>query len=129
MKEPIFLTVSLVLEIHARMLEEFGGDPGLRDRGLLEAAVAMPRSTFDGAYLHNDIPDMAAAYHYHLSQNHPFIDGNKRVALVAADIFLDLNGRKLVAATEEMEALAEGLAEGALDKNDVVGFYRAKTCV
>ncbi|MBC8423010.1 type II toxin-antitoxin system death-on-curing family toxin [bacterium] len=126
-KGPTFLAVSLVLEIHARILEEHGGDPGLRDRGLLEAAVAMPRATFGGAYLHDGIPDMAAAYHFHLSQNHPFVDGNKRVAFVAADIFLDLNGMTLEASDGEVVALAEGLAEGDLDKNDVREFYRRKT--
>ena len=125
---PVFLKTSHVLRIHESMLRDFGGDPGLRDRGLLEAAVAMPRATFDGAYLHENIPEMAAAYHYHLSQNHPFVDGNKRVALAAAMLFLRENGMDLDASSDELEEIAYGLAEGVLDKSAVVQFYREKTC-
>ncbi|MBU0741561.1 type II toxin-antitoxin system death-on-curing family toxin [bacterium] len=108
------------------MLAEFGGDPGLRDRGLLEAAATMPRATFDCVFLHDGIPEMAAAYHYHLSQNHPFVDGNKRVALAAALVFLSLNELALDATDDELEGLASGLAEGRPDKSDVARFYRGK---
>lgn len=123
---PIFLTTRQVLRIHEQMLADFGGDPGLRDRGLLEAAVAMPRATFDGAYLHEGLPEMAAAYQYHLSQNHPFVDGNKRVALAAAMLFLRKNGMDLEATNTELAEFAEDLAAGAVDKSAVVAFYREK---
>ena len=123
-RAPVFLTPELVIEIHARMLHEFGGDPGLRDEGLLEAAVAVPRATFEGAYLHESLADMAAAYHYHLSQNHPFVDRNKRVAVTAALVFLALNARDLEAPDEALEEIATGLAEGKTDKADVIRFYR-----
>jgi len=96
----------------------------LTDRGLLDAAVAMPRATFDGARLHRDLPEMAAAYPYHLSRNHSFEDGNKRVAMVAALVFLSLNGLEVEATDEELGDLAEGLAAGTVDKRTVVAFYR-----
>ena len=121
---PVFLTTALVMEIHERLLAEHGGDPGLRDRGLFEAAVAMPRSTFDGAYLHRTLADMAAAYHYHLSRNHPFVDGNKRIGVTVALIFLYMNDVELDATSDELEAIAMGLATGEIGKDDVLEFYR-----
>lgn len=121
---PVFLSTSLIREIHERLLAEHGGDPGLRDRGLLESAAAMPRSTFNGVYLHETLPDMAAAYHFHLSQNHPFVDGNKRIGVAVALVFLLMNDMELMATNAELEALATGLAKGDLGKNDVLAFYR-----
>ena len=112
------------MEIHERLLAEHGGDPGLRDGGLFEAAVAMPRSTFDGAYLHRTLADMAAAYHYHLSRNHPFVDGNKRIGVTVALIFLYMNDVELDATSDELEAIAMGLATGEIGKDDVLEFYR-----
>jgi death-on-curing protein len=88
----LFLTLAEVIEIHADQINRYGGEKGIRDISLLSSALAMPRATFDGVYLHNDIYDMAAAYAFHISQNHPFIDGNKRTALVAALVFLEFNG-------------------------------------
>jgi death on curing protein len=126
---PVFLTTALVLEIHERLLEEHGGDPGLRDRGLLEAAVAMPRSTFGGAYLHPTLADMATAYHFHLSQNHPFVDGNKRIGVTVALTFLYMNDADLDASSEDLEAIAQGMALGDLDKAAVLDFYRTRVIV
>ena len=71
----------MVLAIHARQIEKFGGTPGLRDEGLLDSALAQPQATFDQQWLHPTIPEQAAAYLYHLAMNHPFVDGNKRTAL------------------------------------------------
>lgn len=92
MKEPDFLTLAEVLDIHAFQLERHGGRPGLRDRGLLESALAVPQSSFGGEFLHPSLFAMAAAYAYHVAENQPFIDGNKRAALGAALVFLDVNG-------------------------------------
>jgi len=117
------------MEIHERLLAEHGGDPGLRDRGLLEAAVAMPRSTFDGAYLHRTLADMAAAYHYHMSQNHPFVDGNKRIGVTVALIFLYMNNADMAATNDELEKIAMGLAVGEIAKDDVLEFYRTRVIV
>src|SRR6185437_12902547 len=94
--EPIaFLTIDEVLELHLKQIELFGGSAGLRDRGLLESAIAQPSQTFACAYLHEDIAAMAAAYLFHIVSNHPFLDGNKRTGTDAAVVFLDLNGYEL----------------------------------
>lgn len=90
--EPEFLTVEDVLQIHDEQLSAYGGATGIRDQALLESAVAMPQAFFGEAYLHKDLPHMAAAYAFHIAQNQPFLDGNKRTGLVAALVFLDLNG-------------------------------------
>jgi death-on-curing protein len=90
--KPDFLTVAEVLALHEIQLHAYGGLDGLRDKGLLESAVAMPQATFGGEFLHLDLFAMAAAYAFHIAENQPFIDGNKRAGLHAALVFLDLNG-------------------------------------
>ena len=90
--EPTFLTSQQVEQIHASMIELYGGRPGLRDRNILESAVNMPRQGVGGKYLHNTIEEMAAAYAFHLAQGQPFVDGNKRVGLASASTFLLING-------------------------------------
>lgn len=122
----IFITVGDAIEIHQRMVHDFGGDPGLRDRGLLESAVAMPRAMFAGDYLHPNLPSMAAAYHYHLCANHPFIDGNKRVAVAVAEVFLRANGLQLVATDDEIVELTLGVASSTIGKQEVTDFYAAR---
>ena len=91
MTEPSFLTLAEVLEIHRELLEAHGGRGGIRDIGLLESAVAMPHSGSAGGYHHRSLFDMAAAYAFHIAENQPFVDGNKRAALAAALVFLELN--------------------------------------
>lgn len=122
----IFITVGDAIEIHRRMVQDFGGDPGLRDRGLLESAVAMPRAMFAGDYLHPNVPSMAAAYHYHLCANHPFIDGNKRVAVTVAEVFLRANGLHLDATDDEIVELTLGVASSTIGKQEVTDFYVAR---
>jgi death on curing protein len=87
-----FLTAEVVLALHQRQLERFGGGAGLRDRGLLESAVPQPQASFGGMYVHEGLFAMAAAYLFHIVSNHPFVDGNKRAGLLAAQVFLDVNG-------------------------------------
>ena len=123
--EPVFLTVGHVLAIHRRVVEEFGGDAAVRDRGLLESAVAMPAARFGGAVLHEGAAAMAAAYLFHLCRNHPFVDGNKRTAVVAAELFLVLNGLRLAATNEELEGLALGVAAGRCSKDEATAFLQA----
>lgn len=124
MKPPvIYLSVPDILRIHGRVIADFGGDPGLRDRGLLESAAAMPQATFGGEELHAGLAEKAAAYHYHLCSNHPFVDGNTRVAVVAAELFLLLNGRELRADDDELETLTLGVAAGKLSKDEVTRFF------
>jgi death-on-curing protein len=90
--EPSFLSVEEVLDLHADQLRLYGGTEGIRDRGSLESAVGMPCATFGGEFLHATIFEMAAAYAFHIAQNQPFLDGNKRTALYDAMIFLHVNG-------------------------------------
>jgi death-on-curing protein len=87
-----FLSVGEVVLIHDDQVRRYGGGSGLRDVSLLESAVAQPAATFEGRDLHLDLIDKAAAYAFHLCRDHPFVDGNKRVALAAALVFLELNG-------------------------------------
>ena len=122
---PVFLTVEHVLTIHQRVIAEFGGDPAVRDQGLLESAVAMPSAQYGGEFLHADLPAMAAAYLFHLCRNHPFADGNKRTALVAAEVFLVLNGWQIQATSRALERLTFRIAEGPLTKDEVVSFLRS----
>jgi death on curing protein len=119
-----FLTVDLVLGLHARAIREHGGSPGLRDRRLLESAVAMPAQGFGGQYFHPTLHEMAAAYLFHLCMNHPFEDGNKRVALTAALVFLDLNGFDVNATNPEVRDLTLAVAAGRLGKSEVALFIK-----
>lgn len=90
-----FLTLSDILLIHSDQIRNYGGLAGVRDLSLLSSALAIPESSFEGNYLHTDIIEMAAAYGFHICQNHPFLDGNKRTALASALVFLDLNETEL----------------------------------
>jgi len=123
--DPLFLSVQDVLDLHADTLRQEGGLGGLRDVGLLESAVMMPQQQFGGAYLHEDLAAMAAAYLYHLARNHPFADGNKRVAAMAAYVFLDVNGLELTAEPDDVEARVLDTAAGALSKSDLAAWIRA----
>jgi death-on-curing protein len=82
--EPEFLDVDDVLLIHERQLAKYGGAAGIRDWGLLESALASPKATFGGAFVHEDIFAMASAYSFHIAENQPFVDGNKRTGVLAA---------------------------------------------
>src|SRR5712692_7784109 len=112
--EPVFLSLDEVVEIHEEQIERYGGSPGLRDAAGLESAVATPQATFGGEFLHASIPAMAAAYLYHLCQNHPFIDGNKRVGANAAITFLLMNDWKPAFDEDELVALVLSVASGRL---------------
>jgi death-on-curing protein len=114
-----FLTVEVVLALHERQLRRFGGAPGLRDRGLLESAVAQPSASFDGVYVHDGLFGMAAAYLFHLVSNHPFVDGNKRTGLLAAQVFLRLNGVEVLTPSDRWYELTMGVAEGRIRKAEV----------
>jgi death-on-curing protein len=105
-----WITLETILIIHELQIDEHGGAPGIRDSGALESALARPKSL--AAYATPDLCDLAAAYAWGISRNHPFIDGNKRTAFVVAAAFLDLNGRPLVAEEAESVATFQRLAEG-----------------
>jgi death-on-curing protein len=119
-----FLSREDVLRIHRDQIERYGGSLGVRDRGLLESALAMPRAGFGGQYFHPELPDMGAAYLFHLVRNHPFIDGNKRVGLAACLVFLELNGFAFSASNAALAGLTLGVAEGRVSKSAVAEFVR-----
>ena len=96
MNKSLFLTCERVLRLHAELIGKYGGTPGVRDPGLLESAIAMPQSSFGGQFLHGDVVEMAAAYLFHIVQNHPFLDGNKRTGAASAIVFLAINGAWIV---------------------------------
>lgn len=123
-KEPLFLTFAEIIEIHDYQIEHFGGSDGLRSVELLKSAIGMPSSTFSGEYLHSSIPEMAAAYLFHLVENHPFLDGNKRVGAMASLVFLDLNGYEFDATDEQFTDLVMQVASGNMLKSDVVLFFQ-----
>ncbi len=112
------------MEIHASQLERFGGGSGLRSLDLLESAVAQAEATFGGEYLHPDVFEMAAAYLYHIVQNHPFVDGNKRAGLLAALVFLDLNGKTIRFPDERLYELTIAVASGQAGKEQVATLLR-----
>jgi death-on-curing protein len=125
--EVAFLTLEEVVAIHRDQFERYGGSLGVRDRALLQAAVAMPAVTFGGQYLHSDLHEMAAAYLFHIVLNHPFVDGNKRVGAVAADVFLALNNTQLIANQDDYAELVLSISRGEASKSDAAAFFRAHT--
>ncbi len=116
---PDFLTVDEVLIIHEDQINRFGGSFGLRDRALLESAIAQSQMSFDGVFVHIDLFQMAAAYLYHLTSNHPFIDGNKRIGLASALVFLEINGIEILRGTNELYELTMRVACGAVNKQEI----------
>ena len=124
MEDIIFLSVDDVLLIHADTIDIDGGSHGVRDHGLLDAAVAMPRQQFGGEYLHEDIPAMAAAYMFHIAQNHPFFDGNKRAAVIAALSFLHVNGIEKLPVPQDLEITTLRVAAGELNKDALTQWMR-----
>lgn len=124
---PDFLTKDDVLLIHDRVLALHGGSPGVRDEGLLISALGQPGLEVFGERLHPDVPAQAAAYLYHLARNHPFLDGNKRTALVCALLWLDLNGLAVHLTPDERFGLVVAVAAGQVGKPELVGLLRDRT--
>lgn len=114
-----FLTLAEAVEIHKNQVELYGGDHGIRDFNLLNSAIHIPQSTFDGSFLHDDLFGMAAAYIFHICQNHPFIDGNKRTALVCALVFLDFNGIEIDDPAGRLYKMVMKTAEGKMSKKEI----------
>lgn len=126
MQDIIFLSVEDVLLLHTDTIDVDGGSHGVRDHGLLDAAVAMPRQQFDGAYLHKDITAMAAAYLFHIAQNHPFVDGNKRAAVMSSLAFLSTNGVELTMAASDLETITVKVAAGDMSKEKLTNWLRSQ---
>ncbi len=126
MRTSRFLSVADVLMIHEHTIGHEGGMAGLRDAGLLESAVLMPQQQFDGRYLHAGLAEMAAAYMFHIAQNHAFHDGNKRTAVLAALIFLDVNGVDSLPPPDELEKMTFAVATGEVTKGSLIDWMRSQ---
>ncbi len=123
MTEPEWLVEDVVLALHAELIAEHGGLGGVRDRGLLDSALARPRNLL--AYDDPSLFELAAAYGFAIVRNHPFVDGNKRTALMAIYVFLRLNGYRLTAPEVEAVAVFRDLAAGDLDEASLARWIEA----
>ena len=117
-----YLTLSELLALHAMVLEQTGGGSGVRDLGGLESAIAQPRMTFGGEDLYPDLGSKVAALGFSLIQNHPFVDGNKRVGHAAMETFLLLNGWELETPVDAAEELILGVASGAVTREQLAAW-------
>ena len=117
-----FLTVDQVLAIHRRVISEFGGNPAVLNEGLLESAVAMAPAQFGGRFLHKDGAAIAAAYLYHICRGHPFLDGNKRTAVVATLVFIRMNGSAFGGDSMELALWIEKAAANSANKATAAEF-------
>ncbi|TGK48734.1 type II toxin-antitoxin system death-on-curing family toxin [Leptospira bouyouniensis] len=117
--DTIFLSIEDVIQIHKNQIDLYGGAADIRDYGLLESAIHQPMTTFDGESLHPSLFDKAAAYLYYLCKNHPFLDGNKRVALASTLVFLDINGYDLLDPNEILYDFVIGVAEGKFKLEEI----------
>lgn len=123
MKEPLWIDKPETLIAHSRQLAENGGSDGIRDEGLLESALGKPRNVF--AYENDcDLPRLAASYAYGIARNHPFVDGNKRTALVVSEGFLRVNGVRIAAPPEEKYFVFLHLADGSLSERELAAWFR-----
>jgi death on curing protein len=122
-----YLSPEQVLFIHSRIIDASGGAHGVRDIGLLQSAVARPKATFKGKGLYRDVFFKAAALMESISQNHPFIDGNKRTAIASAAIFLELNGYNLKADQKEVVTFAVSVATGKRRFEEIMNWLRSKS--
>lgn len=126
MAEIRFLSVDDVLAIQENTIAVEGGLAGVRDTGLLESAVLMPQQRFGGEYLHPDLAAMAAAYLFHIAQNHAFHDGNKRTGVLAALVFLTVNGVETLPGPDELERITLQVAAGETGKAELTEWFRER---
>lgn len=122
----LYLAVEQLLRLHEMQLRAFGGSPGLRDRGRLEAAAARPQMTFGGEDLYPDLAAKAAALMHSLVTNHPFVDGNKRVGVMAAELLLVVNGHDLEAEDNDLVELTFGVARGEISSEALAIWLRQR---
>ncbi len=121
-----YLTVEEIISLHVAIISRTGGILGIRDRGVLESAVAQPKMTFDGEDLYPATVDKAAALGHVLISNHPFMDGNKRTGQAAIEVFLVLNGYEIKAPVDEQENLILMIATGSMSKEDLAEWLAAR---
>jgi death-on-curing protein len=124
MKQPQWVLDEVVLAIHNQQLAEHGGARGIREKGLLISALARPKNLFNYEPHNATLPRLAASYAFGLIHNHPFMDGNKRVALVVSLLFLRLNGMDLSAPMSERYQVFIALAEGRLSEDELFSWFQ-----
>lgn len=124
MRKWVWLERGVIIALHAEQLAEHGGRPGLRDAGLLDSALARPVNK--AQYGAPAVTDLAAAYGFGIIRNHPFIDGNKRTALIATELFLELNGCELAAGDVACLTAILALAEGAMAEEAFAAWLAAQ---
>ena len=122
MKTPVWILRETVVAVHGSLLREFGGLSGIRDVGMFDSALARPEQLF--VYGKPELSDRAAAYAFGLVRNHPFLDGNKRIGLVTAVIFLELNGQEFFATEVDAVIQTLALAVGELDEAGYAAWLR-----
>lgn len=122
MSEPTWLLTKAVIDIHTEQLAQFGGPDGVRDIGLLESALARPINRH--AYGETDLAPLAASYAFGIARNHPFVDGNKRVELLAMVTFLGLNGIAFAVSNADAAAAILALAAGEVDEDGLTRWIR-----
>lgn len=115
-----YLSLAEVIELHRRVVVQTGGASGLRDTGRLESAVAQPRMTYGERDLYPTLIEKAGTLCFSLIQNHPFVDGNKRLGHAAMEVFLILNGHEIRASVDEQETLMLGVASGGVSRDSLV---------
>ena len=120
------LSVEQVLDFQERLVCEFGGAAGLRDRGLLESAVARPAMTFEGEDLYRDLAAKAAALMHSLVADHPFVDGNKRIGAASAEWLIELNGARLEASDEDFYRVTMSAARGEIGAEELAVWFRQR---
>jgi len=122
-----YLSLGEIVDLHQALLDQTGGATGVRDLGGLESALAQPRATFGRTDLHPTVVQKAAALGFSMTLNHPFVDGNKRVAHAAMEVFLLLNGQELVGTVDEQERLMLNLADGQVTREQLAAWLEQRT--
>ena len=124
--EPAWISEELVIAVHARQITEHGGSAGIRDKTLLQSALARPQQLYAYGNPSPDIAALAASLAYGIAKNHPFVDGNKRTAAVLCELFITVNGMSLEASDQEMLNVFLALAEGSLNENQLANWIRPR---
>jgi death-on-curing protein len=127
MQEPLWMDTADAVIAHDLELATHGGSTGIRDQGLLESALARPKNIWAYTESPPSLPRLAAAYAFGISSNHPFVDGNKRTALVVSFAFLDVNGLEVMASQEDAYLTILGLAAGEISEDQLTSWFERNT--
>ena len=122
--KPVWINEGLVIAVHARQIAEHGGNAGIRDKSLLQSALARPQQLYAYGGPPPDMAALAASLAYGVAKNHPFIDGNKRTSAVLCELFIVVNGMSLTTSDQEMLSIFLALAEGSLNEDELAGWIR-----